>query len=478
MESKETTIKPLTKFENANNNIFDEINTLENKEISRKSRYFIFFFLLFINLIIAIDQGTLSSSTTEVQIYYNLNSYFLGLLGSFIFLGTSFGCLTSFILINKMNRKIFLIIMILMDSLSLFIFLNTKNNFILLITRFFAGFCQSFLSVYTPVWSDQYGIYNQKALLMSLIHLGSPIGNLFGYFFGKIISWQLTFYIQIFFLIIQGISVFFIKDIFFSNSLFSTKGINNNSNIEENEDKNSVFTNIKDLNDNNNITHNLISETKILLSSKLFIIFNIALIIIFIIVSALQFWINDYMENVLLIKTKYNLTIFLFVMLSGPSLGIFAGGLIGNKIGGYQNINALYFVFYSSIIGEISSIVYPLTSNIILFVIFFWIYLFIGSAILPMINGIIICSVDKKYGGSANAASTFLYNVCGRFIGPFLYGIFREFFGKNSKLPMTILLNFTILPLILFYFAIKIGEKENYGKIIQDKNEIYVDEKN
>ena len=43
---------------------------------------------------------------------------------------------------------------------------------------------------------------------------------------------------------------------------------------------------------------------------------------------------------------------------------------------------------------------------------------------------------------------------------------------------MTILLNFTILPLILFYFAIKIGEKENYGKIIQDKNEIYVDEKN
>ena len=44
MESKETTIKPLTKFENANNNIFDEINTLENKEISRKSRYFIFFF--------------------------------------------------------------------------------------------------------------------------------------------------------------------------------------------------------------------------------------------------------------------------------------------------------------------------------------------------------------------------------------------------------------------------------------------------
>ena len=177
------------------------------------------------------------------------------------------------------------------------------------------------------------------------------------------------------------------------------------------------------------------------------------------------------MENVLLVSKKSNLTIFLIVMITAPSIGIFTGGLIGDKIGGYQSINALYFVFYSSIFSEIMSLIYPFTYNIIFFIIFFWIFLFIGSCILPIINGIIICSVDKKYNGSSNAASTFLYNVFGRFIGPFLYGVFRGLYGKNSKIPMIILLNLIILPLILFYLATKTGIKENYGTFV-DENDI------
>jgi MFS family permease len=463
MESKETSIRPVSNKDHKL--ILNDLNSENQKEIPRKSRYIIFFLLLSLNFTIAIDQGTLSGSTTEIQKYYNLNSYFLGLLGSFIFLGTSFGCLTSFILINKMNRKIYLIIMIILDSLSLFILLITKNNFILLFTRFIAGFCGSFLSIYTPVWSDQYGIYYQRALLMSVIHLGSPIGNLVGYALAKIILWKIVFYIEIFLLIFQCVFVFFVHDIYFSKTLFSKK---RNKNLTENEkelDK-TIFENIK-----NPINDNLITDIKILFSSKLFIIYNIALIIIFIIVSALQFWINDYMENVLLVSKKSNLTIFLIVMITAPSIGIFTGGLIGDKIGGYQSINALYFVFYSSIFSEIMSLIYPFTYNIIFFIIFFWIFLFIGSCILPIINGIIICSVDKKYNGSSNAASTFLYNVFGRFIGPFLYGVFRGLYGKNSKIPMIILLNLIILPLILFYLATKTGIKENYGTFV-DENDI------
>ena len=466
MESKETSIKPISnkdpKF------LLNEINSQNENEISRKSRYLIFFLLLSLNFTIAIDQGTLSSSTTEIQKYYNLNTYFLGLLGSFIFLGTSFGCLTSFILINKMNRKLYLIIMIIIYSLSLFILLITKNNFILLFTRFIVGFCGSFLSIYTPVWSDQYGIYYQRTLLMSVIHIGSPIGNLIGYSLGKIILWKIVFYIEIFLLIFQCVFVFFVSDIFFSKTLFSKKR-NKNLTQEEKENDKSIFENIKNpINENK---ENIISDLKILFSSKLFIIYNIALIIIFIIVSALQFWINDYMENVLLISKKSNLTIFLIVMITSPSIGIFTGGIIGDKIGGYQSINSLYFVLYCSIFAEIISLIYPFTNNIIFFIIFFWVFLFIGSCILPIINGIVICSVDKKYNGTSNAASTFLYNVFGRFIGPFLYGVFRGLYGKNSKIPMVIILNLIILPLILFYFATKTGIKENYG-IFADENDI------
>ena len=56
------------------------------------------------------------------------------------------------------------------------------------INRIFVGIFQAYITIYLPVWCDQFGLTNKKSIMISLIQAGSTIGVVIGYF--------LTFEIQ------------------------------------------------------------------------------------------------------------------------------------------------------------------------------------------------------------------------------------------------------------------------------------------
>ena len=74
---------------------------------------------------------------------------------------------------------------------------------------------------------------------------------------------------------------------------------------------------------------------------------------------------------------------------------------------------------------------------------------------ISSLNGILMTSVDKKYTGSASSISNLLYNICGRLIGPYFYGVFRSMFGTKSKIPMIALLDIKFLTLFSLYNYLK-----------------------
>ena len=79
----------------------------------------------------------------------------------------------------------------------------------------------------------------------------------------------------------------------------------------------------------------IFNDLKVLVKSKIFILMNIILASLFIIVSAIKFWINDYMENGLFIEDeKKRLYAFEIVTITSPMVGIILGGIISGKIGG------------------------------------------------------------------------------------------------------------------------------------------------
>ena len=318
---------------------------------------------------------------------------------------------------------------------------------------------------------------------MTLIHLSSTFGYLFGYIFGILINWNNAFYFQISFLIFQILFLILFIDIkFFSTTIIPLKkhqivkkeliqnSINEKIKKEYEIDEISLFEDIKQ----NNSKTNFINEPIFIqiikcLKSKLFISTNISLFTIFIIISGIQFWINDYMETTLNIEDKNErLIIFIILIVSSPIFGISVGGFLTSKIGGYDNKNSIYVPFFSSIIVCLCSNFIILTSNKIIFLLLFWVYLFCGSIILPVINGIIICSVDKKYAGIASSLSIFFYNIFGRFPGPNIYGFIKDkTFETNKKFAMFILLNFAFISFFSLLISIKFSN-ELYNQEIKN----------
>ena len=233
---------------------------------------------------------------------------------------------------------------------------------------------------------------------------------------------------------------------------------------EKEEDNESLFEDIK-TKDNDIIEESILIHLKILIKSPIFILMNITLASMFIIVSAIQFWINDYLENGLFIADeKVRLYAFTFVVVTSPVAGIILGGVISGKIGGYDTEKSIYIPLIASFFVCILANITPLTSNLFIFLPLFWTYFFLGSVLLPVASGIVLVSVDKKYAGSASSISTLIYNIFGRLPGPNLYAFFKsQITDKNSRIPFWLLLNMAVPGFLAVLICVKF-QKDKYRK--------------
>ena len=496
--------------------------------ISRKIRWIVFLILCFVSILMGVDQGILSSTTDEF-IDDGMSEVQLGGLGGMIFLGTALGCIFSFIVINKINRKYLLLGTMSFDVLSLFLTTQTENMALLYLCRVVAGFTSAFVNVYLPPWTDQYGIHKYKSIMISLIHIASSLGYIFGYALGAYIGWRDSFFLQNILLIASILVIFiFMPDKYFSMSLMPVKSkmelnklnegksqkettpdtskseeaqiakdikidlkINENEaeghkeNLiyieshekeekEKDEDNNkeedeaSLFEN--ELKEEDIRKESIINHLKVLIKSPIFLLMNVTLSSMFIIVSAIQFWINDYMEFGLLIEDKnVRISCFGFVVATAPAAGIILGGVLAGKVGGYDKEKAIYIPLFTSLGVVILANLCPIFTNLFLFSPLFWTLLFLGSVLLPVANGIVIVSVEQKYSGSASAVSILLYHIFGRLPGPNVYAFLKSMVNdKNSRIPFWLLLNVSVIGFLAVLICVKF-QKEKYRHLNADE---------
>jgi len=476
--------------------------------LSRKVRWIVFAILIYAGVVLELDQGALSSTTDSLSEDLELNDSQLGGLGSMVFLGKALGCLVFFTLINKLNRKYILLVTSFLTVLSLILTTQTKNVALLYIFRIIAGLSQSFVGIYFPVWNDQFGIHKHKSIFLTIHHLSSALGYLIGYGLGIWLGWDLSFYVQSFLIIIPFIILFFISDKFFSMSLMPLKSKmkllekdenkekekESNDKIEkeikkikvtvlddsyqENEENKPLDEETKeeqiDLEDDISLFEDIqqqgedmskdsiMLQIKAIIRSPLFILINISLCAIYIIVAAIQFWINDYLQYALKIEDeKTRLMIFGGVIITTLPSGMVIGGIVLSKVGGYESEKAIYIPLISSLIVIVFANLAPLSTKVYIFVPLFWIYLFAGSTIIPASNGISLVSVDKKFTGASSSLSVFIYNVLGRFPGPNVYAAFKSMVDDEaSRIPMWLLLNVSIIAFLSVLIALRFNKKK------------------
>ena len=221
-----------------NNNFNDQtIESIKSNSfiINRKIRWLIFSLFIALNLLMNFDHGTVPAATEQLRNYLDLDDSELGLFGSLVFLGVIIGSLISLTIINTFNRKYILMACLILCGLSLFLFTKTKQYILLCIDRVIIGIFQAFISIYLPLWCDQFGVERRKTLMLALIQVVGPLGVLVGYIVTTLLNmylnwlpyigdiekderWLYSFYIQS--ILIWGISISFI---FFPNKYFNSK---------------------------------------------------------------------------------------------------------------------------------------------------------------------------------------------------------------------------------------------------------------
>ena len=297
------------------------------------------FTLLYV--VLMLNVGIFNAATSQIKKDFKLDNKEFGLLGTFNGGGRIIGTLLFMIIINKYNRKFVIIIPLLINAFSIYLFTKTNNKKILYIERGINGICQVFGFIYFPIWIDQFGIQKRKTLMMTFIQLSAPIGMVFGYCFNTFFkSWKKGFLFESFGeIIFISILLFFPKK-YFSKNLFFKGHFNSYFNVNNNnKQKISIFYNTNEIKNNNNLLKNIFS----LLLNKMFLMTVLYKSTTQFICAGIGFWLTDYLENQLKIKNNlHKLYSYINIIVIGPMIGLFFGGIITNYTGGYEK-KKVYF---------------------------------------------------------------------------------------------------------------------------------------
>ena len=433
---------------------FEDLIDQENLiELSSKGRNIVFILYLISNILISMDHGSIPASINELR---QLTSYdqSIGLFGSLVYFGNIIGSMIFFNLINTLNRKVLLLISLLGNSVCLFTFVIIENIPFLFFNRVLVGMLQAYITIYMPVWCNQFGFISQRNYMIALIQLVSPIGIFLGYFIASICindqiygGWKFAFLVQAFLILILTIFFLFVPINFFSKYYYSVGDTKEEEKIIKKSEE-EVY------NANQSGDLNYIEKIKVLINYKVFIYSVMAMSVLIYIITGVQYWVTDYLDAILGIKSqKDRLFLFTVACFTAPLLGVLLGTELKNRLCQQNMRKSLLFCSLLGILACISSIPVPITLNLLYFIIFMWLVLFFGAGIVPVLTSIIINSVPEEHMASANSISNFLTNALGYLPAPYVYGILSDITGDLGALGMKVTMWISIFGMFFLCIA-------------------------
>ena len=433
-------------------------------EISPRGRNIVFILYLISNILISMDHGSIPASVNELRQLTNYDQS-IGLFGSLVYFGNILGSMIFFSYINTYNRKTLLLISLFGNSVCLFTFVLIENIPFLFFNRILVGMLQSYITIYMPVWCNQFGLQSQRNYMIALIQLVSPIGIFLGYFIASICindqiygGWKFAFFVQGFLILFLTISFIFVPKTFFSKHYYSVGDSKEEEKIIRKSDE-------EVMNSDLNQDLNYLEKIKVLMNYKVFIYSVLSMSILIYIITGVQYWVTDYLDAILGIKSqKDRLFLFTVACFTAPVLGVLIGTEVKNRLCQQNMRKSLLFCSLLGIFASISSVPVPITLNLFYFIIFMWLVLFFGAGIVPVLTSIIINSVPEEHMASANSMTNLLTNALGYLPAPYVYGILSDISGDLGVLGMKVTLWISIPGMIFLCLATYISIKDDRYK--------------
>ena len=470
----------LKKESSSESNIKSDNKNNPNILISKSDRWYVYTLLVISNIFIQMDHGSIPASTWNLYKIFNSNQE-IGLFGSFVFIGNLVGALIYFYLINIYQRKKLLINSMFLISICLITFILTTNTLFLLLNRGILGIFQSYFVIYLPLWCNQYGITNQRSIMLSIGQLTTPLGVFVGYLIAsecisinENIGWKFSFVIQSVIIIIMIFLLFRVSESLFETKYVSYKDERNITDVTFFKLSESIIidqdTNISDIIN--------ISYFKQIFSHKVYVLSILSISCLYYAVTGVQYWAGDYMNRILKVHSpQKRLLYFSIICFTSPTLGVICAGYSVNRLkNGYNNIRVYNYCFVLSIFTFVTGIISAFMSKVNLFILFTWLAFFFGGAIMPILTGIIITSLPQHLRASGNSLQLFFGTLLGYLPAPYIYGALEDYFddgGKKSYFSNMVVL---FLCVILLGYSRKIKyekiEDDNEYEIINNLNEI------
>ncbi|CAD8120620.1 unnamed protein product [Paramecium sonneborni] len=414
----------------------------------------IFSLILSTNVLINLDHGIIPAATQQIEASLNLSAEELGYLGSLVYAGISLVGLFGGKLFLHFNAKLIITISYFGMLGSLLMFpQHYKSSWLFYLSRFLTGCAQAPMMIYFPVWVDNFG-EESKTIWLTILQGVIPLGIFVGYVLSSVISsiwdWQLAFYAQIALLIPCALFfIFFVRTKDFEikkarRSKFEKKSVN----AEE------LGSSMLSVNSNKSYWYMM----RELYSIKLWLCCTIVISILYFIVTGIQFWMTDYMISEMHQDKNTVNIVFAVVSITAPVFGCITGGLIAQKLGGYERTKSLYIcVLYCSICC-LSAVPVPFTETFWFGAMCVWFLLFFGGAIVPPLMGIMLSSVPKHLKAFANSNTTMFQNLFGFLPAPSIYGFLMERY--SAKVAVITLMYYSFAGLLFMLVAVYFKKQE------------------
>jgi MFS family permease len=149
------------------------------------------------------------------------------------------------------------------------------------------------------------------------------------------------------------------------------------------------------------------------------------------IAAGVQFWVTAYCMRVLHDKLEDTMVSFVSVALTAPTLGVFTGGWLVDRIGGYKKElrRVTRYCTVLAILAVMAAAAVWFSHSLKALIPSLWMLMFLGSAVLPPGTGIIVSVVPAKHRGLASALATGMFNLFGYCLAPIITGSVGHFFG-------------------------------------------------
>ena len=468
-------------------------NKLKPKKVkvylSRYIRMILFLLLLIFNVIIDLDSGIIVSSYKSFTQDLNMNDIKFGSLSSISNIGEIISILFYMNIINKNHRKLILVVTSFFHGLSFFGYFINNNYYYIIVLKFFISFCKVFITVYIPVWIDQFGIKKYKTILLTILYMVSSLGRIIGAWIGTVIfknDWKkaficcgLIFFILSFFLFVIPQKYFSTRYMFIeqqkdnkgivTEKLVSTKDndINTDSNnddgttkeielvcnekntgLNEDESNNSLnkenkerllyeiydYDLIEDENSKKFKNLSFINKLKLIITNKCFMFSCMTRAIIFFIFKIIHIYLKKYSFEALNYTDELNFFYYYsLTTILAPFLGSLIGGTICFKfLGGYESKNSIWIIIFFGNVAAIFITLSRISINFYYLIVYIFGYFFSISAFSPTLSGYIINSVNEELKGFGSSFDSLIINILGKLPSPIIYGMINDKYKKDN----------------------------------------------